>query len=282
MPAIDRRQGRWPESARNLERALELDPNNVFILQQISSSYECLREYPKDVVVVDRVLKLKPNDLDARISRAMLEVFWKTNPQPLHELVESITRQNITSAANLAPIRIFLTLAERNVEAGVEAIANLGDTTFGPDAIQYGRAYMEGVFAQLKGDRPAAQASFLRARTEQQQIVNAQPDYGPALCVLGLIDAGLGRKDDAVREGRRAVGVMPLNKDSINGAHIMDLLAVIYAWVGEKDLAVDQLSRTVQLPGGPQYGVLRLFPQWDPLRGDPRFEKIVQSLASKS
>src|SRR5438477_555772 len=117
---------------------------------------------------------------------------------------------------------------------GVEAIANLGDTIFGPDAIQYGRAYMEGVFAQLKGDRPAAQASFLRARTEQQQIVNAQPDYGPALCFLGLIDAGLGRKDNAVREGRRAVEVMPLNKDSINGAHIMDLLAVIYAWVGEK------------------------------------------------
>jgi TolB-like protein/Flp pilus assembly protein TadD len=279
---IDRRQGRWPESARNLERALELDPNNVFVLQQISSSYEALRDYGKDAVVLDRVLKLKPNDLDARINRAFLDVLWKADPHPLHELVESITRRNITSAANLAPTRIFLALAERDVEAGERALADLGGTTFGPDAIQWGRDYMEGVFARLKGDTPGAQASFTRARTEQQQIVNAQPDYGPALCVLGLIDAGLGRKDDAVREGRRAVEVLPISKDSINGAHIMDSLALIYAWVGEKDLAMDQLSRSVQVPGGAYYGILRLFPQWDPLRGDPRFEKIVESLAPKS
>jgi hypothetical protein len=111
--------------------------------------------------------------------------------------------------------------------------------------------------------------------------VNAQPDYGPALCVLGLIDAGLGRKDDALREGRRAAELMPPSKDSINGAHIMQLLAVIYAWVGEKELAIDQLERSAQVPGSLTYGQLRLWAHWDPLRGDPRFEKIVASLAPK-
>jgi hypothetical protein len=111
--------------------------------------------------------------------------------------------------------------------------------------------------------------------------VDAQPDYGPALCVLGLIDAGLGRKEDALREGRRAVELTPPSKDSINGPLIMGFFAVTCAWVGEKDLAIEQLTHAIQLPGRLSYGQLRLHPIWDPLRGDPRFEKIVASLAPK-
>jgi tetratricopeptide (TPR) repeat protein len=133
----------------------------------------------------------------------------------------------------------------------------------------------------LKGDPVAAQAAFTKARAEQQQIVDAQPDYGPALCVLGLIDAGLGRKDNALREGRRAAEVMPPSKDSINGAHIMYQLAVIYAWVGQKELAIDQLERSAEVPASLSYGQLRLWPHWDSLRGDPRFDRLVQSYAPR-
>ena len=278
---IDRRQGRWQESTRNLERTLELDPKNVYVLHQVSSSYLALREYEKDAAVLDRVLALKPNDFDTRITRAQLEVFWKADPRPLHEVVEAAVRQNPESAPSLALTRTFLAIAERDPAAGEGAIADLGENTFGPDAIRFPRGLLEGIFARLKGDGPGAQLGFVKARTEQQQIVDAQRDYGPALVVLGLIDAGLGRKDDAVREGRRAADLMPLTKDSINGAHILDLLGVIYAWIGEKDLAVEQLRRSAQTPGGTNYGVLKLWPQWDPLRGDPRFEKIVASLAPK-
>jgi TolB-like protein/Tfp pilus assembly protein PilF len=278
---IDRRQGRWQESARNLERALELDPNNVFILHQISSSYESLRDYAKEATVLDRVLALKPNDLDERISRAQLEVLWKANTRPMHELIESVIHQNPAAGAHFAPSRIFLAVAERDANAGERALADLGENTYGPDAIHFSRAFGEGFFARVKGDAAAAQASFTTARAEQQRIVNTQPDYAPALCVLGLIDAGLGRKDDALREGRRAVDLMPPSKDSINGPIVMGFFAVTCAWVGEKDLAIEQLTRAVQLPGRLSYGQLRLSPHWDPLRGDPRFEKIVESLAPK-
>ena len=278
---IDRRQGRWQESTRNLERALELDPNNTFILQQISSSYDGLRKYAREAAALDRILAIRPNDLDTRVNRAQLEVFWKADTRPLHELIESFMRQNPASGARLAPVRIFLATAERDPTAGLQALADLGENTYGPDAIRYTHAFGKGFFGRLKGDTVAAHAGFAKARVEQQQIVNAQPDYGPALCVLGLIDAGLGRKDDALREGRRAAELMPPSKDSINGALIMQLLAVIYAWVGEKELAIDQLQRTAQVPAGPTYGHLRLWPHWDPLRGDPRFEKIVASLAPK-
>jgi tetratricopeptide (TPR) repeat protein len=207
---------------------------------------------------------------------------WKADTRPLHELIESFMRQNPASGARLAPVRIFLATAERDPTAGLRALTDLGENTYGPDAIQYTRAFGEGFFGRMKGDTLAAQAGFTKARAEQQQIVNAEPDYGPALCVLGLIDAGLGRKDDALREGRRAAQVMPPSKDSINGAHIMHLLAVTYAWIGEKELAIDQLQRAALVPGGVAYGQLRLWPHWDSFRGDPRFEKIVASLAPKT
>lgn len=278
---IDRRQGRWVESARNLERALELDPNNVSILWQIALSYESLRDYAKDAAVLDRILALKPNDLDARLARGQLEVAWKANTRPLHEVIESSMQQDPASGKRLAPLRIFLASAERDVGAAEQALADLGDDTYGPDAIQFGRAFGEGQFARWRGDAAAAHTSFTAARLLQQRIVDAQPDYGPALCVLGLIDAGLGRKEDALREGRRALEVMTPSKDSINGPLIMGFFAVTCAWVGEKDLAIEQLTQVIQLPGRLSYGQLRLSPSWDPLRGDPRFEAIVASLASK-
>src|SRR5205814_1474345 len=114
------------------------------------------------------------------------------------------------------------------------------------------------------------------ARAQQEKIVQAQPDYGPALSVLGLIDAALGRKEEALREGRRAVELLPVEKDSMNGANMVKYLAIIAAWVGDKDLACEQLASVIRRPSSLSYGQLKLLPFWDPLRGDPRFEKLVE------
>jgi tetratricopeptide (TPR) repeat protein len=130
----------------------------------------------------------------------------------------------------------------------------------------------------VKNNPAKARASFTAAREAQEKIVQAQPNYGPALCVLGLIDAGLGRKEEALREGRRAVELLPMEKDSMNGTAMVKYLAVIAAWIGDKDLACEQLASVIRRPSGPDpsYGQLKLLPWWDPLRGDPRFEKIVE------
>jgi serine/threonine-protein kinase len=126
-----------------------------------------------------------------------------------------------------------------------------------------------------------ARSAFADARTQQEKIVQAQPNYGPALCVLGVIEAGLERKEDALREGRRAVELLPVEKDAINGPLIIGYLAVIGAWIGDKDLACEQLAAAVHYPSSLSYGKLKLLPFWDPLRGDPRFEQILASLAPK-
>jgi tetratricopeptide (TPR) repeat protein len=133
----------------------------------------------------------------------------------------------------------------------------------------------------MRGDQPAARAAFTNARKELEKIIRDQPDYAEGLCALGAIDAALGNKEDAIREGRHAVELMPVSKDAIEGALLIKYLALIYAWTGEEDRAFEQLDKTAKLPGYLSYGQLRLHPIWDSLRGDPRFEKIVASLAPK-
>ena len=130
-------------------------------------------------------------------------------------------------------------------------------------------------------DDAKAHAAFTAAREDQENLVRDRPDDAGALCVLGLIDAALGRKEDALREGRRAIKLLPVEKDAINGTRIIVCLARIAAWVGDNDLACEQLLHASRLPGGVSYGELKLLPWWDPLRGDPCFEKIVASLAPK-
>jgi hypothetical protein len=130
-------------------------------------------------------------------------------------------------------------------------------------------------------DEAKARSAFAAARAQQEKVVQAQPNYGPSLCALGLIDAGLGRKEDALREGRRAIELLPVEKDAMYGIAMTEYFAMIAAWVGEKDLACEQLAIVTRLPGNLSYGQLKLLPDWDPLRGDPRFEKIVNSLAPK-
>ena len=133
-------------------------------------------------------------------------------------------------------------------------------------------------------DEPRARIAFEAARTEQEKRVQAQPDYGPALCVLAMIDARLGRKDLALEEGRRAIALTPIEKDVDNGSRALQYFAITAAWAGEKELALQQLETGLRAPDASlllSYGALKLLPFWDPLRGDPRFEKIVASLAPK-
>ena len=125
-------------------------------------------------------------------------------------------------------------------------------------------------------DEEKARSAFIAARAEQENTVRNRPNYGPAIYMLGLIDAGLGRKEEALHEGRRAIELLPLQKDAMNGAHMIEHFAMIAAWIGEKDLACEQLAVALSRPSRLSYGVLKLLPFWDPLRGDPRFEKLLE------
>ena len=272
---IDRRQGRWEESTRNLERAIELDPRNFFTLQQLSLSYNSLRRYAQMAAVLDRALEIAPKDTDTRIGRAGVDLDWRADPRPLHTTIDIILGEDPAAAPSFAESWLNVALCERDVPACSRALVALADNTYGDGVVRFNRAFSEGLVARVRGDAVAASAAFTASRTQQEELVRAQPDYAPDLCVLGLIDAGLGRKEEALREGRRAIELLPIARDAINGAYMIEFFAIICAWASEKDLAIQQLAIAAKTPGSLSYGQLKLHPFWDPLRGDPRFEKLV-------
>jgi hypothetical protein len=142
--------------------------------------------------------------------------------------------------------------------------------------------WFEGLLAKLRRDAAGAHSAFMAARAETEKLVRAQPENEKPLSVLALIDAELGDKEKAIQEGRTACHMLPPAKDTVDGVVLITNLARIYALTGEKDLALEQLDTVSKIPYGPTYGQLRLDPEWDSLRGDPRFEKIVASLAPKT
>jgi serine/threonine-protein kinase len=278
---IDRRQGRWDEFIRNLERAIELDPRNFYTLQQMALGYQYLRRYSDMARVLDRALTIVPNDVDTRVARALVELNWHADTRPLHNMIETVLAENPAIAPTLADTWLTLALCEHDLPTASRAVAALGNNAISMDVIFLSPTFAQGLVAKVQGDTEAAKTFFTKARAEQEEKVRAQPDYAPGLCVLGLIDAGLGRKDDALREGKRAMELLPISKDSINGAHMIEYFTITAAWAGDKDLAIQQLEFATQNPSFLTYGQLKLHPYWDSLRGDPRFEKIVNSLAPK-
>jgi TolB-like protein/Tfp pilus assembly protein PilF len=283
MGSIQKRQGRWEESKRSFERAIELDPRSLNTLDSIANSYSVLRRYAEQKATIDRILSIWPNNLEVKAQRAFVEVDWKADTGPFHQLIDEIRATNPAAMPVIVVYGWLLcALAERDVAAAKDALLASGEFPLGQNAVNFTRPFVEGVIARMTNDEHNAQLAFTAARGKQEKIVQAQPDYGPGLCVLGVIDAALGRKEEALREGRRAVELLPVEKDSVNGIMMIKYLAMIAAWVGEKDLACEQLAIAAHYPvGDVNYGELKLMLWWDPLRGDPRFEKIVASLAPK-
>jgi len=282
---ILQRRGHQEEGVRNLERAVELDPRNFNTLQQIALSYQSLRRYAESIAALDRALAIVPENAETRADRGLVYLFWKADTRPLHQTIDAILAQGPGAIVRAGVIWFACALAERDPAAAERALVALGDNPcLFERGITLSHSFGEGLLARMNKDEARARSAFETARAQQEKIVQAQPDYGPALCVLGLIDAALGRKDLALNEGRRAIALMPVEKDFVNGSLVLQYFAITAAWAGEKELALQQLEARVRGPvegNMLSYGILKLHPLWDPLRGDPRFEKIVASLAPK-
>ena len=269
------------EALRNLERAIQLDPRNVQLLQQTASTYENLRRYADEKVLWDRALSLEPGDIQTKVSRTFVDFDWKADVRPLHQIIDEIRSKEANSIRSVADSWFVCALAERDSAAAANALAAGHEDGLGNETVRYTSRFMEGLVGRMEKDDAKARAAFNIARAEQEKLVRANPDDAGALAVLGLIDAALGRKEDALREGRRAVELLPVEKDSISGAVITACLATIGAWVGDKDLACQEIVVSLRYSSYLSYGQLKLMPWWDPLRGDPCFERIVASVTPK-
>jgi TolB-like protein/Tfp pilus assembly protein PilF len=283
LDLIDRRQGRWDEAIRNLEHGVSLDPRNVDLISELGDTYFKLRRYKEAIAMANRALALEPGSINLRTYAPSIQADAEATLAPLRAVVNAIEAEGPSSAAEVALDSSFqLALRERDPAAAARALASIPSQGNVEYFFQYPRAWYEGLLAKLRQDVRGAHSAFTAARSEADKIVRAQPGSVASLSVLALIDAELGDKEKATQEGRTACDMLPVEKDALVGVVLITNLARIYALTGEKDLALKQLDIVSKLPSGPSYGELRLDPEWDSLRGDPRFEKIVASLAPKS
>jgi serine/threonine protein kinase/Flp pilus assembly protein TadD len=272
---IDRREGRWEEATRNMERAVELDPRNLGSLAQLMEMYRYQRRYADELRTYDRALTIAPGDPDTLLDRATVAIDWRADVKPYQTMQGAV----IAEKFHLTNHPDYM-LCQRSAAAATRLLKN-----YPREGVVHGvnvpYSYWEGVVARWQGDSGKSQTAFTAARSEVEKAMDKRPDFPEALSLLGMINAGLGRKEEALDQGRRACELVPINKDANDGINYAINLAQIYAWTGEKDLAIEQVEMVQRFPNPLSYGLLKLHPHWDSLRGHPRFEKIVASLAPK-
>ena len=279
---IDRRQGRWEKSLEEMTQALQLNPRDFSVLQQIALTYEALGRYKEMAATLDRVLAIAPKDVPSGARRALVDLEDRADPKAFETRIDAILADDANAALGFVNPWLVVLLRERDSVGVQRALSNMDNGGCFDETIPFPNGWCEGLAARVRGDKSAARARFESARKELGETVRNQPDDAAAVCALGVVNAVLGNTEDAIREGERAVELTPVSKNAIEGATLVRYLAVIYAWAGDKDRAVQRLAETTYLPGSHiSYGYLRLHPLWDPLRGDPRFEAIVASLAPK-
>ena len=283
--SMDRSQRRWVDATHNLERACELDPRNLPYLINLGSTYLWLHDYDQHAKIMDRIVALHPERRPGRIFRASVEVYRRADTGPLRAAIEKILTNEPGSEKDpfVAGQRYTLALYRSRLGRRRHALRRCFPRRICSEwsLPELGRDFWVGVVARLKGDETSARAAFIRARAQQEEEIRGHPDDVTLLADLGLIDAGLGRKEEALNEGRRAMELASSVKDSSTEPYVKMCFAIICAWTGERELALGQLEALIKTPGFHTYGNLRLNPMWGPLRGDPRFEKIVASLAPK-
>ncbi|MGI8430795.1 MAG: tetratricopeptide repeat protein, partial [Chthoniobacterales bacterium] len=214
---------------------------------------------------------------------------WGANKKDLLADVDFLEKGDMSTRMSITPAKrpdgsvpfwnLKSTVYARKADRAAKVLADMKPETFSA-AQSY--LYWKGAIAQVRGDRPAMLQAYGEARAAAAKALEAAADDPELFGALGLYDAILGNKEEAVKEGRRATELLPLEQDSVRGMELRVNLVYIYGWIGELDNAFEELERLMKIPRGPRYGHLRYYPQYDPLRKDARFQKILASVAPRN
>jgi TolB-like protein/Tfp pilus assembly protein PilF len=275
--AIERRQGKWKESTANLERAASLSPKDSWILQNLADNYYATRNFDAADKIFDRAIEAAPKSLGPRAEKAKLAVDWKGDLSVMEkQLAEMSTGTDPDGLVTFA--RMQLLLLQRKFSDALAVVKQLPK-----DASHFDRPreLFEGAIYTFLNDKEKALSAFERARPIAEKAVREGPDDASRHVTLGLILAGLGEKELAIAEGRRAVQLLPESQDALDGPKITVALAQIYAWTGESDEALQLLDRSLSTPNGITVSFLKLDPIWEPLRSDPRFQALIDRHEAK-
>jgi TolB-like protein/Flp pilus assembly protein TadD len=291
LPAfIDRRQGHFEKAVQEFREALALDPRNPNPISDLAYTLYVMREFRAAEEVYDQLINRVPDQPMLKIQKEWFITFMKTGDDSavrsaVAELPASTAMDRGVSSLNIGfalndrdwPKAKQLLEQVKDGEIGGEDDGNFGYATVPVPAGCYSI-----LLARLQGENPDANPSFAQAREQLSQKVRASPGNALLLSALGIVDALLARKEDSVKEARRAVEILPISKDAMDGPGVLANLAVVYAWTDEPDLAFEQLGVLAKTPEGVYYGQLKTDQLWTPIRNDPRFEKLLAELAPRN
>ncbi|HEY0368822.1 MAG TPA: protein kinase [Chthoniobacterales bacterium] len=276
---IERRQGKWELSTKHLEEARDKDPQNDTIIFDLArTNYFALKRYAEAAEACETLLAWQPDYFDFQLARAKVDLASRADVRRWSDVVWG-DASKYAEPDLLAFERLDLALTQRDYPAAARALGAQQLPEFSWAGYVTPRGYYAGIIARGLGDEVKARAEFASARDHLRGIVAQRPDDAKAHIVLAQVLARLGEKEDAMREGERALALRPIAKDAVDGPNIMGMLAGVYAVVGERDRALDLLEVAAPLPSVTNYGSLQLDDVWDSLRDHPRFRKIVASLA---
>jgi tetratricopeptide (TPR) repeat protein len=273
--AIQRRQDKWADSHANLEKAAALDPKNAGILFNLGYSYLAQRNYEAADKIFDRAIAAAPQSFGARALKAGVAILSRGDVILAENQLASISPA-FDSGGLITWARVWLLTLQRKFSDALEVLRQFhGEILTNDSTAPNPKAFLEGLLYYYEGDKIRAQAAFEHARVIVEQLIRESPDDAARHAMLGQILAGLGQKDSAIAEGKRAVGLQPESQDAFDGPQVSVCLAEIYAWVGENDDAFRLLDHLLHTPNGITVPLLKLDPVWDPLRKDPRFQALI-------
>ena len=287
----NRQRNRWNEAVANFQKARELDPRNDEVIYHLGGVYEEMRRYDEWEQLLTKADANQPGP-DPWYEMALAQMkLDKGDPVAAQALLAKVPL-DFSPTNEIWSTRFTTALYLRDYDAASRVIvATPADFDVG---VFHGlptervanelpnESWAAGLVARFRGDKAKAEEMFEAARKKFDAAWGGKSRDHRYFARVAALDAGFGRKQQAIKEARRAVELMPIAKDSARGRWLVRNLAMVYAWTGERDLAIEQLEIVAKIPGGPSYGELRFDPTWDSLRGDPRFEKIVAGLAPKT
>jgi tetratricopeptide (TPR) repeat protein len=278
--AIQRRQGKWAESTANFEKSASLDPRNANVLFNLALNYIAQRDFETADKIFDRAIVAQPQSFGARGMKCALAIAWKGDVGYAENQLASVPAEFdpdglVTSA------RVGVLMLQRKFADALEVAQQFrGETLNYPESVPCPKAFLEGRLYSYQNDKMKAQAAFERARIVAEQLLREAPDNPKRHAQLGAILGGLGLKEDAINEGKKAVELLPESEDAFTGPQVTAALAEIYVWVGEYDESFRLLDHLLTVRNGLTVPLLKLDPVWDPLRKDPRFQALIDKYAA--
>ncbi len=271
---IRRRQGRWEESLDYHRRALELNPRDPNLNLEIGETYLWLRRYGDAENCYDRSIALAPDEVWGYSFKAVN--FWLSSGD-----LKSARMTLERMPENIEPMSQYIwylqEILERDYQAALNRLASVSVESIEFGEISLPKALLSGFAYGWMGEPDRARVSYESAREVLERDVAARPGDGRVHSSLGVVYAALGRRDDAIREAKRAVEMIPVSKDAMMGPAQIDHLAWTYRFLGEYDAAIDQLEAELSIPALISVQVLRLDPGWDPVRDNPRFQRLLDT-----